>query len=70
MLVVDLFDTYIKGAAHFQALGLDYELRIGIYVVCCLIAIKVKNERFHATFAVIALLYEISFYLRQFFTVG
>ena len=69
MFVVDLFDTSMKGTAHFKALGLEYELRIALYVFCSLIAIKTKSERFHAAFAVITVLYEISFYVRQFFTV-
>jgi hypothetical protein len=70
MFIVDLFDTYMKGTTHFKVLGLEYELRIAIYVFCSLVAIKVRSERFHAAFAVIALFYEISFYLRQFFRVG
>ncbi len=45
MFVVDVFDTYMKGAAHFKALGLEYELRIAIYSFCSLVAIKVRSER-------------------------
>jgi hypothetical protein len=35
-----------------------------------LLAIKVRNERFHAAFAVFALLSEIFYYLRLFFTLA
>jgi len=70
MFITDLFDTSMKGGAHFKALGLEYDLRIAAYLVCCLIAILVKSEGFHAAFAVIATLYEIVFYLHQFFTFG
>jgi hypothetical protein len=68
--LIDLFDTYMKGGAHFKALGLEYELSSAAYFVCCLLGIIVKNEIFHGAFAVIATLFEIVFYLHQLFTFG
>lgn len=68
MFLLDLFDTYMKGITHFKALGLEYEVRIAVYFICSLIATIVKNERYHASFAVIATLYEIVFYLHQYFS--
>src|SRR5215469_3733584 len=56
MFVADLYDTYMKGLEHFHALGLTYHLRTGFVLLLSLLAIKVSNERFHAAFAVIALL--------------
>jgi hypothetical protein len=41
-----------------------------IYLGCSLIAMKTKNPRFQASFAVIGSLYELFYFLRQFFTVG
>jgi uncharacterized membrane protein len=68
--LIDLFDTYMKGGAHFKALGLEYELSSAAYFVCCLLGIIAKNEIFHGAFAVIATLFGIVFYLHQFFTFG
>ena len=70
MFVADLYDTYMKGLEHFHALGLTYQLRTGLILLLSLLAIKVRNERFHAAFAVFALLSEIFYYLRLFFTVA
>jgi hypothetical protein len=70
MFAADLYDSYMKGPKHFHALGHIYQFRIGFYIVFSLLAIKLRNERFHATFAVFALVSEIFFYLRQFFTVA
>ena len=66
MFVADLYDTYLKGLEHFHALGLTYQLRTGLILLLSLLAIKVRNERFHSAFAVFALAFEIFFYLRQF----
>ena len=68
MFVADLYDTYMKGPKHFHALGHMYQFQRGFYIVFSLFAIRLRNERFHAAFAVFALLSEIFFYLRQFFT--
>ena len=59
MFVADLYDTYMKGLEHFHALGLTYHLRTGFVLLLSLLAIKVRNERFHAAFAVFTLLSEI-----------
>jgi hypothetical protein len=50
LFIVDLYDSYMKGPKYFDALGHIYKSQIGFYVVCSLVAIKVKNERFHAAF--------------------
>lgn len=70
MWAIDFYDTFIKGPAHLHALGFEYDARFVAYLVCSLIAMRTKNERFHAAFAVLGTLYEVFFFLRQFFTVG
>ena len=45
-------------------------MRAWVYFAYSLIAIKTKNARFHAGFAVIGSLYELFYFLRQYFTVG
>lgn len=66
--VMDLADTALKGAARFTALGLEYPIHIGLYVLGCLVAIKTRNQRFHAAFIAIMLVYQMSFILRLFYT--
>ena len=67
LFVAGLYDTYLKGLETFHALGLTYRLRNGFVLLLSLLAIKVRNERFHAAFAVFILLSEIFFYLQHFF---
>jgi len=57
MFVADLSDDYI------------FHL-VGLFILLSLFAIKLRNGRFHAAFALFALLSEIFFYLRQFFTLA
>jgi hypothetical protein len=68
--VVDFFDTMIKGPKHLHEVGIEYDVRALVYFGCSLIAMKTKNARFHAGFAVIGSLYELFYFLRQYFTVG
>ena len=63
MFVADLFDDYI-----FHSVRAIHQFRVGLFILLSLLAIKLRNERFHAAFALFALLSEILFYLRQFFT--
>ena len=63
MFAADLSDDYI-----FHSVGPLHQFRVGLFILLSLLAIKLRNERFHAAFALFALLSEILFYLRQFFT--
>lgn len=64
--VVDFVDTLAKGQDYLQGFGLEYPLRNALHVVACLIAIVTRREGYHATFAVLALLYQLSWIVRQF----
>jgi hypothetical protein len=68
MFLVDIYDSYVKGLEHVLWLGNLYKWRIGLFFVWSLAAIKIRNERFHAVFVVVAVLSEIAWYLRQYFT--
>jgi hypothetical protein len=61
---VDLVDTLIKGPAYFQSLGFEYPVRLGVVLALSGIAAWTKNRRFHLAFAVLYLLYLISWILR------
>jgi hypothetical protein len=70
LYLADIADTLIKGSGYLRQLGLAYQIRTSAYVVLSLVAIKVKNPWFHATFAVLALLSEIAFILELYRTIG
>ncbi len=61
---VDLADTALKGMEHFRSLGLEYPIATALLVTGFITAAFVKNERFHAIFAVAAFLYQLSWALR------
>lgn len=66
MFVVDIGDTLIKGDAYIQQLGPEYWARNAVYIAASLAAIATRNPRFHAAFAVAALLYELSWIWRRY----
>jgi hypothetical protein len=67
---IDYVDTLIKGDAYLQTLGIEYNLRLVGYIICSLVAIWTKNKGFHAGFAVIGTLYELTWVFRRYFTLG
>ena len=65
-LIVDVFDTHLKGSAYFLYFGWEYWLRLGVTIALCGIAIGTKNERFHGAFVIANLLYQLSWTIRIF----
>jgi hypothetical protein len=57
VFVVDLYDTWIEGAAYFHGLGSEYPLRNGTYIVLCIIAMRTSSKWFHHAFVLAALGY-------------
>lgn len=68
-IVIDLIDTLLKGAAHFASLGLVYPLASVAMLLLFTIAAITRNERFHAFFAVLLLVYQLFLALTFFNTV-
>ena len=64
--LLDIIDTALKGDQHLQSLGLEYLVRIAVYVVLCLVAMQTTSHRFHLVFVIASLAYQISFALRLF----
>lgn len=64
--LLDLADTLIKGREHFEQFGPEYMIRIPVYVLLCLVAIRVSDRRFHIAFVTASLVYQISFIFRLF----
>lgn len=46
--------------------GVEYPLRNIVHVVLCLVAVATPRKGFHAAFAVLAVLYQLSWIVRQF----
>jgi hypothetical protein len=63
-------DTLIKGSGYLRALGPLYYVRTGLSILLCAAAIKIKDERFHAAFAIFATAFEITLILRSYMTMG
>jgi hypothetical protein len=70
MFVADLYDDYLKGPEFFHGLGHISDFGIGFLILFSLLAIKVRNELFHAAFAVFALGFEVEENLRLAFTLA
>ena len=69
MWVIDYADTVIKGRTRLHDLGLEYDVRVILFLVCSLIAMRTRHRTFHAAFATVGLVYEISFILRNYLLV-
>jgi hypothetical protein len=68
VFVFDLIDTLLKGRSHFEIFGVEYLIRVPVYVALCIIAMITPNRRYHAAFVVGSLIYEISWIARLFNT--
>ena len=66
----DVVDTLIKGEAHFARFGVEYLIRTPVFVLLCLIAIRTSDRRFHRAFIAFTLIYQISWILRLFSSIG
>ncbi|MER9772990.1 hypothetical protein [Mesorhizobium sp. M0220] len=67
--LLDVIDTLLKGPEHFAHFGIEYLIRTPVFVVLCVIAILLRDRRFHIAFVAGALVYQISFILRLFDTI-
>ncbi len=66
IFLVDVVDAYLKGVEHLQSFGVEYPVRTVVFVGVCIAAMVTTNQRFHALFAIAALIYQLSWIFRQF----
>ncbi len=66
LFVVDVVDTALKGSEHFRSLGVEYPIRQGVLFGLAMIAMFIKDRRYHAAFAVVCIVAEVVWILRQF----
>ena len=62
----DVGDTFLKGVEYYQSLGTEYLIRIAIHVILCLVAIRTRNERFHAALVIFFILYNFFWIIRKY----
>ena len=65
----DFLDTYVKGAGHFESLGIVYPAIMAMVIVGSVIAIITTNERYHKIFSVVWLFSWSSFLYQNFFVI-
>lgn len=70
IFAVDLVDTMLKGWDYYQSYGIEYPIRAAVFILMALVAIVVRNPRFHLLLVSAALIYQITFILRQFSTLS
>lgn len=66
VFALDLVDSWIKGAAYFDSLGPEYVFRNIAYIVLSLTAIATRNPKYHAGFALVALVCECIWIFRRY----
>jgi hypothetical protein len=66
LFIADLVDTFIKGREYVRALGAFYDVRTALYILLSALAVKTKNEKYHAAIAVFAVVCEIALILRSY----
>lgn len=65
---IDFFDTLLKGADHYNSLGIEYTVRNIVFIILSIVAMFNNNRYFHNIFVVVALVYEAVFIFRAFHT--
>jgi hypothetical protein len=68
-IAVDVVDTLLKGFAHFRSLGTTYPVAMATLAILFLVAIRTRNERYHAAIALVSLLYLVIYPLTNLQTV-
>lgn len=66
--LVDVADTALKGSAYLANHGLEYFIATAVTVLLSLLAIVTPNRRFQAAFAVLNIVYQVTYILRLYDT--
>jgi hypothetical protein len=67
--LADIPDTFLKGTRHLLALGPFYFVGQAVMITLFVTALRTRNERFHAFFALYAVAWLLIYPLTNFFTV-
>jgi Na+/serine symporter len=63
-MLTDWFDTAIKGHNYLASFGFEYPARIVVTIALALVAMRTRNARFHLFFALLYLVYYVSWIIR------
>ena len=66
---LDVGDSLMKGMDHFRSLGPVYPIAMSVLAILMAAAIRIRSGRFHAVFAVVALIYLLLYPIMLFDTV-
>jgi hypothetical protein len=64
--LLDVIDSWIKGAEYLRSLGPEYPVRIIAYLIFCAFAARTGNLAFQYTFLSLGLLQEVFFITRHY----
>jgi len=68
--VIDIYDTWMKGAEHFQSAGTAYLVLTSTNFVSAVIAAITSNRLYHAFLAIAAMAYQVQWALSFTFVMG
>ena len=69
-VVFDIFDSSLKGWDYLGTFDLEYAIQVPVSLALCGIAIYSKSRRFQLIFAIVQILYQLSWVIRLFRTVS
>lgn len=64
--VFDWFDTLIKGRERLAMLGTEYDVKLIVCLLLCAAAAWMRNRLFHLLFALLYLIYDLSWIFRTY----
>jgi hypothetical protein len=67
--IADIADTLLKGVGHFLALGPVYFVGQVVMIILFITALRTRNERFHAFFAIYGVAWLLIYPVTNFYTV-
>jgi hypothetical protein len=67
MFAIDVVDTLLKGPAYSAHVPKVYWVGLAGYFVCSLVAAITRNERFQGIFVIVAILYQLTFMLINYY---
>ena len=70
LFVIDVIDTVLKGADHFRSLGPEYPYKQAALFALAIVAMVVRNRRYHQIFVAAALIAQTWFILAEFEILG
>ena len=69
-VIFDIFDSGLKGWDYLTTFDLEYAIQVPVSLALCGLAIYSKNRRFQLIFAIVQILYQLSWVIRLFRTVS